>query len=119
VVKAYLEIDETEKLEDAATCLRDKLLIRILSRSGCRVSEALGLTVEDIDFREGTVRIEVNGLSLVIKKEDYRMEGYCVKCRAKKEIKNAKAITMKNGKPATQGICPTCKTKMFRIGSTK
>jgi hypothetical protein len=23
---------------------------------------------------------------------------------------------MKNGKPATQGICPVCGTKMFRIG---
>ena len=44
------------------------------------------------------------------------MEGYCVKCRAKKEIKDAKAITMKNGKPANQGVCPTCGTKMFRIG---
>lgn len=44
------------------------------------------------------------------------MEAYCVKCRAKKEMKDAKAITMKNGKPATQGVCPTCGTKMFRIG---
>jgi len=47
------------------------------------------------------------------------MEGYCLKCRAKKEIKNAKAITMKNGKPANQGTCPTCKTKIFRIGKVK
>ena len=45
------------------------------------------------------------------------MQGYCVKCRAKKEMKNAKAITMKNGKHASQGTCPTCGTKMFRIGS--
>jgi hypothetical protein len=44
------------------------------------------------------------------------MQAYCVKCRAKKEMSNAKAITMKNGKPATQGVCPTCGTKMFRIG---
>ncbi len=44
------------------------------------------------------------------------MQGYCVKCRTKKEIKGAKVITMKNGKPATQGTCPTCNTKMFRIG---
>ena len=44
------------------------------------------------------------------------MEAYCVKCRAKKEMKDAKAVTMKNGKPATQGVCPTCGTKMFRIG---
>ncbi len=46
------------------------------------------------------------------------MEAYCVKCRAKKEMKDAKAITMKNGKPATQGVCPTCGTKMFRIGKS-
>ena len=44
------------------------------------------------------------------------MEAYCVKCKAKREMKNAKAITMKNGKPANQGICPSCGTKMFRIG---
>jgi len=57
-MKAYLELEETEKLEDAATCLRDKLLIRLLARLGCRVSEALALIVDDIDFRQGTVRIE-------------------------------------------------------------
>jgi hypothetical protein len=45
------------------------------------------------------------------------MQGYCVKCRAKREIRNARAITMKNGKPATQGVCPVCGTKMFRIQS--
>jgi Zn finger protein HypA/HybF involved in hydrogenase expression len=44
------------------------------------------------------------------------MQGYCVKCRAKREIRNARAIVMKNKKPATQGICPVCGTKMFRIG---
>jgi len=49
-------------------------------------------------------------------KEGGTMQAYCVKCRAKKEISNAKSITMKNGKPATQGVCPSCGTKMFRIG---
>ncbi len=44
------------------------------------------------------------------------MQGYCVKCRASREIQNAQAITMKNGRPATQGVCPTCGTKMFKIG---
>ena len=43
-------------------------------------------------------------------------KAYCVKCRASKEIKNPKAIVMKNKKPATQGVCPTCSTKVFRIG---
>jgi|TARA_B100001971_G_scaffold28937_1_gene23268 hypothetical protein len=45
------------------------------------------------------------------------MEAYCVKCRSKREIKNPEKITMKNGKPATQGTCPSCGTKVFRIGA--
>ena len=44
------------------------------------------------------------------------MQAYCMKCRTKREMKDAKSITMKNGRPATQGVCPTCGTKMFRIG---
>ena len=44
------------------------------------------------------------------------MEAYCVKCRSKREMSNPQAITMKNGRPATQGVCQVCSTKMFRIG---
>ncbi|MDD4635077.1 MAG: DUF5679 domain-containing protein [Dehalococcoidales bacterium] len=44
------------------------------------------------------------------------MQGYCVKCRAKREMKDARNIVMKNGRPATQGVCPVCGTKMFKIG---
>jgi len=50
-------------------------------------------------------------------------EAYCVKCKAKKEIKGAKEVTMKRkggktGKALT-GTCPTCGTKMFRILPSK
>ena len=58
-----------------------------------------------------------NGL-FSIQKGGETMQAYCVKCRAKREMKDARAITMKNGKPATQGVCPTCGTKMFRIGKS-
>jgi len=44
------------------------------------------------------------------------MEAYCMKCRKKREMGNPRSITMKNKKPATQGTCPVCGTKMFRIG---
>ena len=44
------------------------------------------------------------------------MDAYCVKCRTKREISNPTAVTFKNGRPATQGTCPTCGTKVFRIG---
>ena len=44
------------------------------------------------------------------------MDAYCLKCRTKREIRNPKQITLKNGKLATQGTCPVCETKVFRIG---
>lgn len=43
-------------------------------------------------------------------------QAYCVKCKAKQEMKGEKQVTMKNGRPATQGTCPVCGTKMFKIG---
>lgn len=44
------------------------------------------------------------------------MEAYCLKCREKREISNPEQVTLKNGRPATKGDCPTCGTKVFRIG---
>lgn len=44
------------------------------------------------------------------------MQAYCVKCKEKREMKDAKEVTMKNGKSAMSGQCPKCGTKMFRIG---
>ena len=58
MVKAYLDTIDISKLERTATNLRDRLLIRLLFHLGCRVSEALGLTIDDIDFSTGTVRIQ-------------------------------------------------------------
>jgi integrase/recombinase XerD len=57
-MKAYLELEEVAGMEKATTNLRDRLLIRLLFRLGCRVSEALALTVEDIDFDHNTVTIK-------------------------------------------------------------
>jgi integrase/recombinase XerD len=56
-MKTYLELKETELLESAASCLRDRLLIRLLSRLGCRISEALAIKHQDIDFERKTVTI--------------------------------------------------------------
>ena len=43
------------------------------------------------------------------------MEGYCLKCKVKKEMKDTSEITMKNGRKAMKGKCPECGTGMFRI----
>ncbi len=47
------------------------------------------------------------------------VEGYCVKCKAKKEIIDAVEEVMKNGRKAIKGKCPTCGTVMFKILSGK
>lgn len=46
------------------------------------------------------------------------VEAYCVKCRAKREMVDAKQVTMKNGKPAVQGKCQVCGTTMNKIGAS-
>ena len=45
--------------------------------------------------------------------------GYCMKCKTQREIKDSKQVTMKNGRPATEGVCPVCGTRMFKIGAAK
>ena len=41
-----------------------------------------------------------------------------MKCREERDIADAKSVTMKNGRPATQGTCPVCGTRMYRLGKT-
>jgi len=46
-------------------------------------------------------------------------EGYCVKCKAKREMKDAGEVEMKGKggvkRRAMKGECPSCGTKMFKI----
>jgi integrase/recombinase XerD len=73
-MKTYLEPREVDRIEQVAECLRDKLLVRLLARLGCRVSEALGITVSDIDFDQGTVTI------VHLKR---RIKVFCPTCKAR------------------------------------
>lgn len=57
-MKAYLEPQEVARIEKAAPNRRDKLLIRTLFHLGCRVTEALCLTMEDIDFNRALLTIK-------------------------------------------------------------
>ena len=46
-------------------------------------------------------------------------EAYCVKCKAKQEMKDEKEVVMKGKggtkRRAAKGKCPVCGTTMFRI----
>ena len=46
------------------------------------------------------------------------IEGYCLKCKSKQGIKNATRVTMKNGRPRTQGVCVVCNTRMSTMTTT-
>jgi len=72
--KAYLEPNEIEKMEEVAGYQRDRLLIHLLFHLGCRVSEALAIAVDDVDFTQGTVTIE---------HLKTRFNLYCPKCETR------------------------------------
>ena len=57
----------------------------------------------------------VGALSCAACRDIFMPEGYCVKCKAKKEISDGKEEIMKNGRKAIKGKCPTCGTVMFKI----
>jgi len=88
-MKAYIEPEEVTLMEKATTNLRDRLLIRLLFHLGCRISEALALKVEDIDFTQGTV---------IIVHLKHRVNLSCASCGARLGMSHA--------------FCPKCGGKV-------
>lgn len=43
------------------------------------------------------------------------MTAWCMGCKSMVDVKNPKAVTMKNGKPATQGTCAGCGKTVYKI----
>ena len=89
-MKTYLEPSEIRLLENETTNLRDRLLIKLLFHLGCRISEALALKVEDIDFRKGTVTIKhlkarLKSLCTGCGQRLGRSHTFCPKCGIKVE----------------------------------
>jgi len=95
-VKTYLEPDEIKLMEDSATNLRDRLLIRLLFRLACRVSEALTLKVKDVDLVSGAVTIEHLKARLHIS---------CPNCHTRLSRKHT--------------FCPGCGKKLDRVTANK
>lgn len=58
-----ISVEDVEKLLQAASVgdtpasLRDRALLEVLYGAGARISEAVGLDVDDLDLREGVVRL--------------------------------------------------------------
>jgi integrase/recombinase XerD len=90
-VKTFLNADDIQKLENAAGYVRDKLLIRLLFHTGCRISEVLSLPVANIDFTKKAVTIE---------NLRFRRELFCPKCGAR--LRRRQTFCPKCGAPATE-----------------
>ena len=58
-LKGYLEPQQVETFIAVAANLRDKVLVRILWRTGVRVSELIGIRVQDIGFENRAIVIKV------------------------------------------------------------
>lgn len=89
-MKTYLEPSEISLLENETTNLRDRLLIKLLFHLGCRISEALVLKVEDIDFNHATITIQHLKASLKLSCSGCgqrlgRTHTFCPKCGIKVE----------------------------------
>lgn len=93
-MKVYLEPEEVTILENKATNLRDRILSHVLFHLGCRISEALAISVENIDLVAGTITI------MHLKT---RLKLTCPHCDARV------------GKSHT--YCPVCGTKVERVVS--
>jgi len=46
-------------------------------------------------------------------------EGYCVKCRKKRTVKEGKVGKTAKGRPMAKGTCPVCGTTVTRFLSDK
>lgn len=102
--KAYLEENEVIDLENAATNMRDRLLIRLLFHLGCRISEALALEVKDIDLTQGIVTIEhlKSRIKLACPRCGARLgksHSFCPRCGAK--VKEAVAMEQEHRRMRT------------------
>lgn len=74
MTKTYLEPEDVTRLQEVAVYSRDKLLIRVLFHLGCRISEALALKVDDVDFDRSTI---------IIKHLKRRLKLSCSSCGAR------------------------------------
>jgi len=91
-MKTYLDLEDIGKLEEAADYLRDKLLIRLLYYVASRVSEALALIVQDIDFKQGVI---------IIKHLKNRLKLSCPDCGTRLSKANT--------------YCPGCAQKVSKV----
>lgn len=69
------------------------------------------------DNKKGNKKVAVIETSKVHQptEEELKKQGYCVKCKSKKDMKEQSKVELKNGAAAIKGKCVTCNTNVFNI----
>ena len=90
-----------------------------MSPGGARAQERLTAAPRGATLYVHTRAPTQRGAGKHQQREDWSMHGYCLKCREKREMKDAQAVTLKNGREARQGSCSVCGTKITILGGGK
>ena len=126
MTKVYLEADEISRLAEAASNLRDRLLVMLLFQLGCRISEALALKVEDFDLKNRTVMIVrlKSHVSLACPKYGTRLSQshrYCAKCGAETDEASRKLSEVRKQRilPMSAQACQMIEDYVRRNGPVR
>jgi integrase/recombinase XerD len=125
-----ISIDDVERLLSAASlgdspaALRDRSLLEVLYGSGARISEAVGLDVDDLDLDQGSVRLLGKGSKeRVVPLGSYAraaVTAYIVRARPSMAVKGkgtpALFLNQRGGRLSRQGAWTTIHAAAERAG---
>ena len=78
--------------------------------------ETVALPSADLAREASTLNAAEDAASARGESEEPQIIAYCVKCKQKRKMLQAREIVMKNGRPAMRGVCSFCGTRINRIG---
>lgn len=126
-----LSVDEVDRLlaapqGDAPASLRDRAALEILYGSGVRISELIGLDVDDVDLEDGSIRVlGKGGKERVVPMGTYArkaVEAYRTRARpalASKRSRSALFLNQRGGRLSRQGCAMILRAHVTRAGIKK
>ena len=126
-----LSVEEVDRLlsaprGDSPAALRDRATLEVLYGSGLRISELVGLDVDDVDLEEGSIRVLGKGgrermvpLGRMARKA---VEAYRTRARpsfASKRSRSALFLNQRGGRLTRQGCARILESQVARAGLTR
>jgi len=77
---------------------------------------AVGIVKPEKEVKERPDEVHIKDRKVAT---DEKLKGkgsaYCIKCKAEREMKNVRIVTMKNGRKARKGVCSVCGSGMYKM----